>query len=362
MKWNIPEKMPNVFEYLAEDNAGKMTEPTEADLYLFTILSYTRIERFCHLKGEITVAEYAKKCYDPDEKTYGMIKNAERFLQQFGKKERYASLKLFAFKSIFDSISEVQYASLAIKLPGDAVFISFRGTDGSLLGWKEDFNLTYYTEIPAESAALEYLDAIMEEYPHSRFYLGGHSKGGILAMYAASKIGREKQERIEYVMDCDCPGFNKSLLEDAGYNAILDRIHSFIPKYSLVGLLFGKKQEITVIASSGLFYYQHSPWTWCLSDGSLCHLETIASGEELTANKLNRIMELLSEEEMKFFVDTVYRLINDDKKDLRIKDLASVKRLKNAYSRYKNLSSDDRKNLQTVVKTIFLCFVSGRKQ
>ena len=351
------EKASSVFEYLSEGNLGRLTVPNEADLYLFTVLSYTKIERFCGTDEEITVAEYAERGVGSAEKTSFMAKNAERFLRLFGRSERYADLKLFAFRSVFDVEKEAQFAGLAIKLPGDAVFVSFRGTDGSLVGWKEDFNLTYSTEIPAERSAVEYLDELMTAHPTSKFYLGGHSKGGILAMYAASKIGAEKQKRIEYVMDCDCPGFNKSLLEDPGYNAVLGRIHSFIPKYSLVGLLFGKKQEITVIASSGLLYYQHSPWTWCLSGDGFCHLGTFPSGEELSENTLNRIMETLTEEEMKFFVDTVYRLVNDEKKVLRIKDLASVSRLKNAYTRYKELSFDDRKNLQSVAKTVFFCLV-----
>ncbi len=353
-------KVKSIYEYLAEDCSDVMTEPTEADLYLFTVFSYAKIE--CYLdKEEISAAEFADKYESLVPKMYGRNKSAEKFVKLFGQAERYKNIKLFAFRSTFDREGEAQYASLAMKLPGGAIFVSYRGTDGSLVGWKEDFNLTYSTEIPAERSALGYLHVLMEKHPESTFYLGGHSKGGILAMYAASKIGKEKQERIAYVMDCDCPGFNKSLLEDEGYNNVLSKIHSFIPKYSLVGLLFEKKQEIIVISSSGILFYQHSPWTWCLHGAGLCHLERFPSGEQLSENALNRVMETLTAKEMKFFVDTVYRLLKEDEKNLRIKDLAGAKKLKESFIRYKNLPSADKKNLQSIAKTIVVCLATGKK-
>lgn len=347
-------KGKSVFEYLAEECGGKLTVPTEADLYLFTVLSYAKIERFLNV-GEISAKEFA----DRYEKIVGDgdNKNAERFVRLFGNAERYKDIVLFDFETTFDSAEEAQFAALSLRLPGGAIFVSFRGTDGSLVGWKEDFNLSYSTEIPAERRALCYLDKAMDKRPTETFYVGGHSKGGILAMYAASKIGKGKQDRIAYVMDCDCPGFNKSLLNDDGYNSVLTKIHSFIPKYDLVGLLFGKKQEITVISSSGFLFYQHSPWTWCLSDGALCHLETFPSGEELSENALNHIMETLTAEEIKFFVDTVYKLVSDDNKNLRVKDLAGVRHLKSVFTRYRNLPDADKKNLQSVAKTVFRCLV-----
>ena len=347
------DESKSLYTYLRRDDLGEMKELSEADLYIFSILSYLKVEYFIDIGQEEAMIGDLSPLYPIT--MYGKYDNRKKaldFAVLLGKNKRYKDIRIFNFKSIKDDEKQLQFAALAIDLPNGDIFVSYRGTDDTLTGWKEDANLSFLTEIPGEKVALDYLNELMDRYPDKNFLLGGHSKGGLLAIYAASKVDRYKQGRISYVMDCDCPGFNRILYDDPGYQNIVHQIHTFIPEHSLIGLIYRKKQEVTIIASSGKSLYQHSEWTWNIVGDSLEHIKTFDSGEELNDGSMNRIMNKLTDKELQYFIDTVYDLIKEDNNKLG--DLLTLAKIKKAIGNYKSLSEQDKTDMKNILKTIAL--------
>ena len=341
----------SLYSYLERDDLEEIKELSEADLYIFSILSYLKFEYFIDInKGEAAISDLSTLYPITIEGKYDNRKQALRFAELLGKCKRYKNLRIFNFKSIQDEEKELQFGALSIWLPNGDIFVSFRGTDDTLTGWKEDANLSFLTEIPGERVALDYLNDLMERYPDKNFLLGGHSKGGLLAIYSASKVDRYKQGRISYVMDCDCPGFNRILYDDPGYQNIVDKIHTFIPEKSLIGLIYRKRQPVTIIASSGVSLYQHSEWTWNIVGDSLEHIRTFESGEELSDGTMNKIMDKLTAKEREYFVEMIYEIIKEDNNKLG--DLLAVAKIKKMVGKYKSLSEQDKNEMKNILKKL----------
>lgn len=133
-------------------------------------------------------------------------------------------------------MAEKQFSAITILLEDETAFLAFRGTDSSLVGWKEDFNMSFMDAVPAQREAEAYLGMIAVCFDRE-LRLGGHSKGGNLAVYAAAMCPYEVQSRILAVYNHDGPGFQANMLRREGYQRVLSRVHTFLPQSSVVGML-----------------------------------------------------------------------------------------------------------------------------
>lgn len=350
----------SIYSYLERYDLEEIKDLTEADLYIFSILSYLKFEYLIDIrKSEVSISDLATLYPITIMGKYDNRDQALRFVELLGKCKRYKDLHIFNFESLKDDALQLQFGALCIRLPNGDIFVSYRGTDDTLIGWKEDANLSFLTEIPGERVALDYLNDVMERYPDKNFLLGGHSKGGLLAIYSASKVDRYKQGRISYVMDCDCPGFNRILYDDPGYHNIVDKIHSFIPEKSLIGLIYRKKQKVTVIASSGRSVFQHSEWTWNIVGDSLEHIREYDSGEELNDGTFNKIMDKLTAKEREYFIEMIYDLLKEDTSKLG--DLLTISKIKNTVGKYKSLSEEDKAEFKAILKKLVVTIWNRNK-
>ena len=142
------------------------------------------------------------------------------------------------FINDIDPELQKQFAAMTYRLTLDTYLIVFRGTDDSIIGWKEDFHLTYMKEIPAQKHALRYLKNFFAQHPKQKVILAGHSKGGNLAIYAASQIEQSLQEQITAVYTFDAPGLHKELTQTEGYQRIKwIEPKVFIPQGAIIGMM-----------------------------------------------------------------------------------------------------------------------------
>ncbi len=175
--------------------------------------------------------------------------------------ERFGSIGLCYYKNIFDVEKETQFAAITYMLDDGSAFLTFRGTDKTIIGWKEDFNMAYQNSIPAQRLARAYVQHFAMESDRI-LRVGGHSKGGNLAIYASSTVDENIQNRILEVYNQDGPGFREYMLEDEGYLRLIPKIHTFLPQSSIFGILMVHKEPCTIIKSRYVGIMQHDPYNW----------------------------------------------------------------------------------------------------
>ena len=180
----------------------------------------------------------------------------EAHLKALRENRRYANMTLKGYVQQTDPVEEKQFAAITVETMDGLHYLAYRGTDSTLIGWKEDLNMSFQTTVPAQREAVEYLNRAAEMLA-GELRLGGHSKGGNLAAYAASFCESQVQQRIRSVSNNDGPGFASSILEQQGYQRIKQRIHTFLPQSSVIGMLLGHEEEYTVIPRTQRGLMQH---------------------------------------------------------------------------------------------------------
>ncbi len=280
--------MSNIFDYLAwrGDLTFGNAPLCPVDTLVFSVLSYLRLEgivpadphadpvRLCDAADA-----YFEKNPDPERKGAH-----HDFLDALAKSARFGPLRLLAAQKELDAESGIQFSAYSVLLPGQMIYVSFEGTDGTLIGWEEDFRMSYECPVPAQLRAVEYLRAIGAAYPLRRIYVGGHSKGGNLAMFAAVHAGPEISYRIRGVYNHDGPGFCDGTLASPEYLDMRDRIHTYLPESSIVGVLLEHDENYLIVKSTAKGLAQHDPYSWQLQGSDFVYTnERTAFGRETEA-------------------------------------------------------------------------------
>lgn len=223
---------------------------------------------------------------------------------------RHGGLRACRYVEEFCCESEKQFAAITFELGNHEYYIAFRGTDTSVVGWKEDFALSFQHEIPAQKAALEYVQETMLSFP-GKFYIGGHSKGGNLAVYAAMNLPEAIQKRINAVYSFDGPGFLSEVYEKSNYENIHHIVCKVIPKSSIIGMILEEYADYRVIKSDAELYWQHNPYTWEVRENDFVYLDSEDLFSRLVKRSLDGLLEELTFEERRKIVDTVFQVIED---------------------------------------------------
>ena len=232
-----------------------------------------------------------------------------RLLEALKHSERFGGIRLTGYVSRFDEETEEQFSATTFLLPQGEAFVAFRGTDSSMVGWKEDFNMSFSVEVPAQGAALDYAVRVATELDRPMI-LGGHSKGGNLAAYAGIFAPDEVQERIACVYNFDGPGFNETLLNTPEFRKMDMRIHTFVPQTSVVGILMWHAEPFMVVESDGVGVLQHNPYSWQVMGGHFIMLAERTRESHLAEKTLKSWLADLSAEERKRFIDGVYSVLS----------------------------------------------------
>ena len=226
--------------------------------------------------------------------------------------KRFGGIVLSRFRDILVEEGEEveQFSAITQTLPDGSRFIAFRGTDFTFAGWKEDCMLALNNDIPAQRHALEYLKEAASE--PGFLYLGGHSKGGNLSVYAASKAPAVLQRRIRKVYNLDGPGFSVSFLKSAGALRIQDRVLNILPQYSLVGMLFHHTGELRIVHSDAAGPKAHNGFTWGVYGADYVGEQNFAKSSLLIDNSLDKTLESMDENERKNFIDELFSILSAD--------------------------------------------------
>lgn len=221
---------------------------------------------------------------------------------------RFRDIGIAYFQQEFDETTEKQFCAMTFFISADTAYLAFRGTDTTLVGWKEDFNMAFLTPVPSQEAALNYTLSVAK-LVRGNLILGGHSKGGNLAVYAAMMSPARLQNRIVSIYSHDGPGFRDNVFSSAGYQRICDRIHKTIPQSSLVGMLLEHPENYAIVESNAVGIIQHNPYSWVVHDGDFIRLTTLTSGADYLNRTLSDWLSGLANEQREQFVDALYSVI-----------------------------------------------------
>lgn len=288
----------------------------EIDALIFCQLSYADISRiagsgFSGGKRLSEIAAAFETAPDADERRdLGVLLDPRTsdLLVDAGKSARFGGAVVRAFVDEYDEKRGEQFSAVTFSLDGEGTFVAFRGTDDTIVGWKEDFNLAFMESVPAQDSALRYLSRAMAE-TEGTVRVGGHSKGGNLAIYSAAHLPEMEKARIAEIFNFDGPGFRESDLASEEFASIKKKIRSFFPQFSIVGMLFHHFGGYSVVESDEKFIMQHNPFSWAAGPHSFVRKNSLDEGSEVFFRGFNRWFAALSENQRKQFVETLFGVI-----------------------------------------------------
>jgi hypothetical protein len=230
-----------------------------------------------------------------------------RLLLALARSVRFGSLSWSLYKNHLDLGKEQQFTAVTFALGGNAYYISYRGTSAALVDWKEDLNMTFLEAIPSQISALEYFKAATHLFGthDTAYYLGGHSKGGNLAIYAAVNAPDDLQKTLRGVYSVDGPGIKQPIDP-----AIVPRVHKLIPESSIVGLLLEPDKHYTVVKSNGRGIDQHDPFTWSVEGEGFTTLEAVSSFSRFTEKSVARWLESVDDETKQEFLSSLFAVFD----------------------------------------------------
>ncbi len=222
-------------------------------------------------------------------------------VKRLPKTERFKDLQLSGYVSVLDSEDTEQFSALTVSLPDGSKYVSFRGTDDTLLAWKENFLMAVEKEIPAQRDALNYLLWAASAY-RGPLIVGGHSKGGNMSVFASSFAPARVQKRIKAVYSNDGPGFNPEFLKEPGYLRIKPKLHVILPTTSIVGTLLTQDEDLEIVECDRLGVASHDGFLWHVKGTSFVRSGKLSKSSEAYENSMTAVLDSMTIEERKAFL------------------------------------------------------------
>ena len=226
-----------------------------------------------------------------------------------GKSARYGSLLLSAYEDHTDEGTQKQFAAVTVHLDPEHIYVAFRGTDDTLVGWKENFNMSFLNAIPAQLDAVAYLERVAKAVPQANIYVGGHSKGGNLAIYAAVYCNRAVKSRILHVYSNDGPGFRPQVIQSEEYKEMQERISKIVPQSSVVGRLLEHDERYIVISSRASGLWQHDGFSWEVGPYAFVPAPALTKESQVIDRSLRKWIGEMSAEQRQELTDALYSIL-----------------------------------------------------
>lgn len=356
--------MPNLFDYL-ESAQPSFDERPLSDIDSAALSAFCMVDvEFAapSLPEKPNIVQRAARSIVPSafqssfrdylkaEKFDGMFfgPNAEgtkRILYGLAASPRFRELRIGDGQTAFDEESHLQFAAMTFTLPGRFCYVGFRGTDRTTTGWREDFDMALQDEIPAQAAAARYLETVATTH-REPLYVGGHSKGGNLAVVAALRASQATKDRIEAVFSHDGPGLRPGTFDAKAYEELSLKIRKTVPQDSLIGLLFEPRAQREAVVSFARGIEQHDLTTWTVdmdAESGPDFLRTTVSDSALrVAGMLNAWIEEAPREDIEAIIEALFSVLEDPETNAKFPEAFSDPKILAAFLKNAANAEDDR--------------------
>ncbi len=307
--------MAGFFDYLAWRGDLSFSEiaPNEIDAAILSMIVYIDFDKLSY-KGK-TLSECAEGYIMDDE--FGSVKlglivpskNINKLFCLSSKSRRFSPIEICDYVAYTNERENCQFAAATFLLPGKRAFVVFRGTDDTIVGWHEDFCLSFSEQIPAQKKALEYLEAAAQKYPERKIYVAGHSKGGNLALYSTTYCSEETREKLAKIYCFDGPGLSRKMVASEGFKLLQRKRNIYIPQSSYIGIMFERGKKYKVVESRGRGPYQHDCFYWEVQGPRFVRLNELSSKGKRNEEQFRTGMDSMTLEEKREFVDTFFSIV-----------------------------------------------------
>lgn len=295
--------MGNIISYLKWQGDLRFQDQPfcEADNLALALLSYADLDGSVpsiEIDEAVTIenayVQYCQREHPDDFNT----RSAEALLREMATSQRFRNARLSRFQCVLDAGISTQFAALQIELEDGTFYLSYRGTDDSIVGWREDFRIGFEIT-PAQTMAADYLRNTLQ--PGKRYRVGGHSKGGNLAFYAALQCPPGQRGQIETVYCNDSPGLCRELFSVEDLQWVEKKTVRILPGFSIIGTLFLYDAPTVIVESGAEGVLQHDAYTWRIEGGCFCRREEWEKDSELYVNTFDQWISSANMEQRRTF-------------------------------------------------------------
>jgi len=342
--------MANIIDYLKwrGDLSFELYPINEVDNVILARFSYLPFQDI-YLEARENIKSIAQKMQIVPKSNF-VWADDKKFIEELAKTRRFQNLIVSDYVQKIDLNTETQFAAITIWLPNGEKYISFEGTDMTIVGWKEDFNMSFMTNVPSQIEAVKYLENIAEKYTCD-FRLGGHSKGGNLAVYASIFCKDEIKDRIIDILNADGPGFSKQIISDERYKKIFNKVNTYVPQSSIIGRLLEHDEEYNIIDSSQKGIMQHDIYSWQVEATKLKKISELTNESEMINKIVKDWLNNTTPEQREKFGNILYEIIGKTESKT-ITDFSSqrLKNIKTIIETYKTMDVEEKKQLEEMIK------------
>ncbi len=308
----MPNTHNDIFTYLKwrGDLSFEQDKFNEVDGFILSQLTFLDLSHI--LREKMLLKDLIKIYFEKNKKEaikLGLIipDKIVDLIYSLAKYKRFANIEISNYQERFDKVRKEQFAGVSFHIDNELI-VAYKGTDDTLIGWEEDFNMIISFPIAAQNSALSYLNDVAEAFPDKSIRLVGHSKGGNLAMYACIYASDRLKDRIKKVYNYDGPGFELKHLDMEKYEKVKTKIKTIIPEHSVIGMIFSQMGKIKVVKSKARGLNQHNGLTWWVEGRKF--IKTSQRTESLNFSKsLNELVDTLTEEERISFCKSLEKYI-----------------------------------------------------
>jgi len=343
--------MANIIDYLKwrGDISFLQVPLNEIDSLILSRLSYFPFDNLLHEGEKITLQEAYQRFEKGGRKGRILQVDDLDLFPALAKSKRFQDLGLTDYINKLDAEQEKQFAAITICLPNNLIYVAFRGTDNTLIGWKEDFNMSFSSHVPSQKDSSKYLNEIAQKYI-GNIILGGHSKGGNLAVYAATFCNDEVKNRIIGVYNEDGPGFDEDIVATPEYQEMITKVHTYIPQSSVIGRLLNHQEAYTVVQSTATGIMQHDLYSWQVLGSEFISLEEVTNGSQFVDKTIKDWVKAVSPEQRAQFIDILFEILNSTEAST-LAELSS-KKVTTAMLLLKKYQNVDEESKQIISKTV----------
>ena len=309
--------MGYVFEYLKWRGDISFAEKrlSEIDSMILSMIVYVDFAAVCNKDDEYMRDAAGGYCIDNEYKgvKLGLIipsKKINRLFCEAAQCRRFATVRISDYVAKTSEEEICQFAAATFHLPGKRMVVTFRGTDDTIVGWREDFCLSFCDEIPAQRMAVEYLETMAKKYPDEKIYVTGHSKGGNLSLYAATRASDEVKLRLVKVYCHDGPGLSYKMINSDEFQSIKRKVAIYLPQSAVIGTMFENGGKYTVVKSNAIGAVQHDPFSWELDGPTFARLDSLSDRGKKNEEQFRSRIGKMTLEDKREFVDTFFSMVD----------------------------------------------------